>query len=143
MTGPDRIWIDRHGGNWSPVDGGTQDVEYIRRDPAVLAALPEVQALIAAAYEAAASVLDDECDLARIALPQAVPVLRADARDIRALTPADATAALAARDAAMQAKGMREAAGIAWALEDGDRWTRAAAQNAILARAEQIESDAK
>ena len=51
MTGPDRIWIDRHGGNWSPVDGGTQDVEYIRRDPAVLAALPEVQAMIAAAYE--------------------------------------------------------------------------------------------
>ena len=53
MTGPDRIWIDRHGGNWSPVDGGTQDVEYTRRDPAVLAALPEVQAMIAAAYEAA------------------------------------------------------------------------------------------
>lgn len=33
MTGPDRILIDRHGGNWSPVDGGTQDVEYIRRLP--------------------------------------------------------------------------------------------------------------
>ena len=58
MTGPDRIWIDRHGGNWSPMDGGTQDIEYIRRDPAVLAALPEVQAMIAAAYEAAAKVVD-------------------------------------------------------------------------------------
>lgn len=148
MTGSDRIWATEDKGNFGedkffttrPIKGLT---EYIRRDPAVLAAIPEAQALIAAAYEAAASVLDDECDLARIALPQAVPVLRADARDIRALTPADATAALAARDAAMQAKGMREAAGIAWALEDGDRWTRAAAQNAILARADQIERDAK
>ena len=55
MTGPDHIWIDRYGGKWSHADGGTQDVEYIRRDPAVLAALPEVQALIAAAYEVAAS----------------------------------------------------------------------------------------
>ena len=113
------------------------------RDPAVLAALPEVQAMVAAAYEVAASVLDDECDLARIALPQAVPVLRADARAIRALTPADSTAALAARDRAMMAKGMREAAAMAWALEDGDRWTRAAAQSAILARAAEIERDAK
>jgi len=48
MTGSDRIWIDRHGGNWSPVDGGTQDVEYVRRDPAVLAALPEFLALLEA-----------------------------------------------------------------------------------------------
>lgn len=51
------------------------------------------------------------------------------------------------RDAAAEArgkvKGLRGAAAIAWALEDGDRWTRSAAQNAILARAEQIEGGAK
>ena len=77
MTGPDRIWIDRHGGNWSPVDGGTQDVEYIRRDPAVLAALPEAQALIAAAYEVAAKRMDAGFSYN-------------DGNAIRALTPAEA-----------------------------------------------------
>lgn len=54
MIGPDRIWA------WSRLewktDSGTWSVcelprstEYIRRDPAVLAALPEVQAMIAEA----------------------------------------------------------------------------------------------
>ena len=137
MTGPERIWIDRHGGNWSPVDGGTQDVEYVRRDTAVLAALPEVQALIAAAYEVA------ERNLRAYCVSQVFKETLTEQLCSAIGTPADATAALAARDAAMQAKGMREAAGIAWALEDGDRWTRAAAQNAILARADQIERDAK
>lgn len=46
MTAPDRIWIDAWGGNWSPRSGGTQELEYVRRDPAVLAALPEVQAMV-------------------------------------------------------------------------------------------------
>lgn len=32
MTAPDRIWIDAWGGNWSPKEGGTQGVEYIRAD---------------------------------------------------------------------------------------------------------------
>jgi len=27
---PERIWIDAWGGNWSPVSGGTQEIEYIR-----------------------------------------------------------------------------------------------------------------
>ena len=127
-----------------------------RRDPAVLAALPEVQALIAAAYEAAAQTVATQGDSsATEALGQRIccsghmcGCQGATVEDwllhlIRALTPDDATAALAARDAAMIARGMREAAGIAWALEDGDRWTRAAAQNAILARAAEIEGDAK
>ncbi len=55
MSGPDRIWaaegVGIYGGNvWYAHDdlGGT---EYIRRDPAVLAALPEVQALIAEAVD--------------------------------------------------------------------------------------------
>ena len=151
MTGPDRIWIDRHGGNWSPVDGGTQDVEYIRRDPAVLAALPEVQALIAAAYEVAAKVVDT-CNAE--GPYQAIGA----AGRIRALTPAEATAALAARDAAMIARGLREAAGIDWAsgrdvsdtapnyLSDWQRGLVAgqnAMRDAILARAAEIERDAK
>ena len=88
MTGPDRIWIDRYGGKWSHADGGTQDVEYIRRDPAVLAALPEVQAMIAAAYEVAAKRMDAGFSYNA-------------GNAIRALTPADATAALAAREAAI------------------------------------------
>ena len=29
---PERIWIDAWGGNWSPVSGGTQEIEYIRAD---------------------------------------------------------------------------------------------------------------
>lgn len=61
MTGPDRIYLD--------ADADAEDgyfprcfadpkycnepaIEYIRRDPAVLAALPEVQALIRQAVEA-------------------------------------------------------------------------------------------
>lgn len=32
MTAPERIWIDAWGGNWSPVSGGTQGIEYIRAD---------------------------------------------------------------------------------------------------------------
>ena len=94
MTGLDRIWIDRYGGKWSHADGGTQDVEYVRRDPAVLAALPEVQAMVAAAYEAAAKVVDT-CNA-----EGPYQSIGAAGR-IRALTPAHATAALAARDAVM------------------------------------------
>lgn len=56
MTGSDRIWATEDKGNFGedkffttrPMKGLT---EYIRRDPAVLAAIPEAQALIAAAYE--------------------------------------------------------------------------------------------
>ena len=134
MTGPDRIWIDRHGGNWSPVDGGTQDVEYVRRDPAVLAALPEVQALIAAAYETAAKVVDT-CNAE--GPYQAIGA----AGRIRALTPDDATTALAARDAAMRAQELREAA--EWYRVEGWKLDEDDVPDAILARAEQIEEDGK
>lgn len=58
MTGPDRIWANPYygmiggsSGIWV-VDNGGRGTEYIRRDPAVLAALPEVQALIRQAVEA-------------------------------------------------------------------------------------------
>jgi len=52
MKAPDRIWIDAWGGNWSPRVGGTQEHEYVRLDPAVLAALPEVRAMIRQAMAA-------------------------------------------------------------------------------------------
>ena len=65
--------------------------EYIRRDPAVLAALPEVQALIAGVLGQAASMMEDNvrhaAELGREIWP--IP-------DLRTLTPADA---IAARDA--------------------------------------------
>ena len=152
MTGPDRIWIDRHGGNWSPMDGGTQDIEYIRRDPAVLAALPEVQALIAAAYEVA------ERNLRAYCVSQVFKETLTEQLCSAIGTPAHATAALAARDAAMIARGLREAAGIDWAsgrdvsdtapnyLSDWQRGLVAgqnAMRDAILALADQIERDAK
>ena len=70
MTGPNVIWLEptgiRDGWTGLPhqvVDG---DTEYIRRDPAVLAALPEVQALIRQAVEAereaCARLVDCGCD---------------------------------------------------------------------------------
>ena len=65
--------------------------------------------LVAAAYLDAAQVLEDEIDLARIALPQAVPVLRADIRAIKNRTPTKAMAALTARDERMKAEGASEA----------------------------------
>jgi hypothetical protein len=58
MSGPDRIWAtayynqnrSEHVREWAtrPYEE-KQDAEYVRRDPAVLAALPEVQALVAEA----------------------------------------------------------------------------------------------
>jgi len=65
--------------------------------------------LVAAAYLDAAQVLEDEIDLARIALPQAVPVLRADIRAIKNRTPTKAMAALTAYGERMKAEGAREA----------------------------------
>jgi len=65
--------------------------------------------LVAAAYMDAAQVLEDEIDLARIALPQAVPVLRADIKAIKNRTPTKAMSALTAYGERMKAEGAREA----------------------------------
>lgn len=64
--------------------------------------------LVAAAYLDAAQVLEDEIDLARIALLQAVPVLRADIRAIKNRTPTKAMAALTAYGERMNAEGAKE-----------------------------------
>lgn len=125
MTGPDRIFAiawetDAGHGEWDVLDN--DGTEYVRRDPAVLAALPEVQALIAAAYEVAAERMDAGFSYNA-------------GNAIRALTPADATAALAARDAAMRARGMREAAEMIERMGFTARFLRA--------RAAEIEGDGR
>jgi hypothetical protein len=52
---PERIWIDAWGGNWSPVSGGTQEIQYTRTD--LIAAMIEeaVQAEREACAEAVES----------------------------------------------------------------------------------------
>ena len=174
MTGPDRIWATEDKGNFGedkffttrPMKGLT---EYIRRDPAVLAALPEVQAMIAAAYEAAAQTVATQGDSsATEALGQRIccsghmcgcrgaTVEEWLLHLIRALTPADATAALARIVREAEARGMERAAARARVYasnyeqsSDGRNtfillaeWADAEAA-AILARAEQIERDGK
>lgn len=63
MTAPDFIWVDFFEeptsawcGDAFSTDSG--DVAYVRRDPAVLAELPEVKAMIAAAVERAAKIAE-------------------------------------------------------------------------------------
>lgn len=178
MNGPDHIWIaPAWAETFRKPDAITVECEYIRRDPAVLAALPEVQALIAAAYEAAAQTVASQGDCsATEALGQRIccsghmcGCQGATVEDwllhlIRAITSADATAALARIEREAEArgrvKGMREAAGIAegvtpykrvrgdagysdlmCARSDGTWQNRKELQAAILARADQIERD--
>ena len=65
MTAPDFIWAwgdKRDDRRWSDLDEDalSEDGAYVRRDPAVLAALPEVQAAVAAAVaKALEGVLDE------------------------------------------------------------------------------------
>lgn len=84
----------------------------------------EARAQVAMAYEAAAHWIE--------AVPQSLPNRQEYAWHIRALTPADATAALAARDAAMRNEGRRQAAAACdWGDIYGDN-----AVSAILAALE-------
>ena len=104
---PDTImaWPDFDGcitGAWSANQYSDESArEYISRT--------HCDELVAAAYLDAAQVLEDEIDLARIALPQAVPVLRADIRAIKNRTPTKAMAALTAYGERMKAEGASEA----------------------------------
>jgi hypothetical protein len=82
MTAPDKIWIHGYGGNWSPVSGGTQDIEY------TLTALSQAQ--VAAAYEAAAVSATAGLAMGDAGYDVEIP------SHIRTLTPADATAAIQA-----------------------------------------------
>ena len=103
MSGPDRVWafdydLQDNDGTWRNWQCWSEAhpkplkaTEYVRRDPAVIAALPEVQALIAGVLGQAASMMEDNvrhaAELGREIWP--IP-------DLRTLTPADA---IAARDA--------------------------------------------
>jgi len=132
--------------HWAESEGANRNTlttAWNTRDPAVLAALPEVQALIAAAFEAAARACDAKH--AEYILGKGHNPKKYDshfsqlARKVRALTPADATAALAARDAAMRAQGLREAA--EWYRAEGWKLDEDDVPDAILARADQIEKE--
>lgn len=46
-SAPERIWVDAAGGHWSPVAGGTQEIEYIRADRTVPLPLTLTQDVIA------------------------------------------------------------------------------------------------
>jgi len=134
MTGPHQLCYVNCG---LPADECScyRDIMSRAGDPAVLAALPEVQALIAAAYEAAATCTE------WTAWGQRHNLTEASRRAIRALTPADATAALARivreAEARGMVKGMREAATL---LREQGYGT---APKQILARAAEIEGDSK
>lgn len=135
MSGPDRIWAwswpDRPCmGQWSSVQEIVgKGVEYVRRDQ--IAALPEVQALIAGAYEAAIGAVHDECWTDGDGGPATDTLLAEQAttslaiRAIRALTPADA---IAARDAMIaEAVAKEREACVAEcqhraAMHEGDSW---------------------
>jgi hypothetical protein len=101
---PERIWTADTTGNCS-VGFNTPSLEYKNE----YISRTHCDELVAAAYLDAAQVLEDEIDLARIALPQAVPVLRADIRAIKNRTPTKAMAALTAYGERMKAEGASEA----------------------------------
>ena len=140
MTRPDRIWAERKTMPGDPAENGYWEsrnlyaltmAEYVRRDPAVLAALPEVQAMIAAAYEAA------ERNLRAYCVSQVFKETLTEQLCSAIGTPADATAALARTVQDAEARGMRRAAAIAIRKRgEGDT------PEAILARAAQVEKDA-
>ena len=89
---PERIWIDD--ARTYSATFFSAGIPYVRADlfDAMTAERDAALALVAAAYEAAARLFDE-----------------AEGEDIRALTPADAIAAQAARDERMRAEGAREA----------------------------------
>jgi len=92
MTAPDRIWVDRGFQPWRVWTVEMPDLpEYLRRDPAALAAEPIVQALIGAAYlsaEIAVGSVDPQNE------DDATAQQISEVEAIRLLTPAGATAAL-------------------------------------------------
>jgi len=79
--------------------------------------MPNLDVAIAGAYEAAADVVSKLRDTMNLASPgdwgcEDSNLLQHIGTTIRALTPANALAALSRRDAQMRAEGMRKAAGI-------------------------------
>jgi hypothetical protein len=124
------------------------------RGPATIAALPEVQALIAAAYEDAARLCDAKHADYMISKGRDPKKYESAhsllARSIRNLTPAEATAALAQiereAEARGRAMGLREAAGVcrkvrASSADESEGVGALDCASAILARAAEIEKE--
>ena len=147
MTGPERIWINE---KWEAYLRPTSDGDtsgYVRRDPAVPAALPDVQALIAAAIDVAAEIVRDvwaRCEAvedeayAKLENPEALTeherafflAQKMTAKSLRrstemptALTPSATDALRAAEDRGI-AIGLRAAA--AWASDEANKCDDAA-----------------
>ena len=55
---PEGIWIDAWGGNWSPVSGGTQEIQYTRTD--LIAAM--IEEAVQAEREACAVMIEQRAD---------------------------------------------------------------------------------
>jgi len=156
--------------HWAESEGANRNTlttAWNTRDPAVLAALPEVQALIAEAYEVAAEasmssgpsyyMTQTDGGFKETHTKLGAFSFRTDTRDaIRALTTSDSTAALARIVREAEARGMERAAARARVYasnyeqsSDGRNtfillaeWADAEAA-AILARAAEIERDGK
>lgn len=73
MTTPERIWAARGLYTERKDNRWPEPVEYVRRDPAVLAALPEVQALVAAEAERCAKIADARAEKLEAQLAQEWP----------------------------------------------------------------------
>lgn len=123
---PERIWIDD--ARTYSATFFSAGIPYVRADlfdamtaerDAALAGAPDATAaLIAAAYEVAASEAEEHEHFAK--------GFECVGSCIRALTPANAVAAQAARDRRMRAEGMREALGV---LSGINGWTGLAHQS--------------
>jgi hypothetical protein len=90
MTAPDFIWLDEAFVAWTETPRGIT-AKYARIDPVVIAELPEVQALIAAAVEMALATI------ATLPTPRNEDIIEGHEQAYRAievLTPANAKAAL-------------------------------------------------
>jgi hypothetical protein len=141
MTAPDFIWAwkedqgDVWTGEWAPVgdkNAPYEAQEFVRRDPAVLAELPEVKTLVAVAVEGAAIVARDRymvwgregddcevnCDFT---------ACQDIAAAIRALTPADHKAAL---DRMLQEREQRGRNGAL--REAADEWLNVRAEGRLV-----------
>jgi hypothetical protein len=132
MSAPDFIWAvvgymkgaDVRGEFAAEADvfvPGQKLEPYIRRDPAVIAALPEVQPLVAATLERAAKVADD---YSRLQALGRMTGAREIGEAIRALIPTDQAAALqAVKDAVWEEAAQIALAAAADAKDDvGTGW---------------------
>lgn len=83
MTGPERIWAARGLYTERKDNRWPEPTEYVRRDPAVLAELPEVKALVDAGTSLVSALCDDPDVMAKSHLVDLINELAAAIRDGR------------------------------------------------------------